>query len=54
MNTLNQRIAHKAHEEGTTLREAALSLGDISAEEFDALVEPARLAHPHSRDGRTS
>ena len=48
------RIAHKAHEEGTTLREAALSLGEISAEEFDALVEPARLAHPHSGDGRTS
>ncbi len=33
-------VAKKAHHEGTTLREAALSLGYISAEEYDDLVRP--------------
>jgi len=33
-------IAHKAHAEGTTLREAAVALGALTAEEFDALVRP--------------
>jgi fumarate hydratase class II len=41
-------IAHKAHTEGTTLREAALALGHVSADDFDrwvdarAMVKPAR------------
>jgi fumarate hydratase class II len=43
-------IARKAHFEGTTLREACLSLGALSAEEFDALVRPERLTHPHDDD----
>jgi fumarate hydratase class II len=34
------QIAKKAHAEGTTLREAALSLGYVSAEQFDAWVRP--------------
>jgi fumarate hydratase, class II len=34
------RIAKKAHAEGTTLREAALALGLVRAEEFDAWVRP--------------
>ncbi|MEU3985677.1 class II fumarate hydratase [Streptomyces sp. NPDC026672] len=37
-------IAHKANDEGTTLREAALATGYVSAEEFDRIVEPAAMA----------
>jgi len=33
-------VAKKAHHEGTTLREAALALGYVSAEEYDDLVRP--------------
>lgn len=33
-------IANKAHEEGTTLKEAALALGYVTAEEFDEWVRP--------------
>lgn len=33
-------IANKAHTEGTTLKEAALSLGYLTAEEFDQWVRP--------------
>jgi fumarate hydratase, class II len=39
-------IAKKAHKEGTTLREAALALGYLTAEEFDALLRPERMVHP--------
>ncbi len=34
------KIAKKAHAEGTTLREAALALGYVSAEDFDRWVRP--------------
>ncbi len=34
------QIAKKAHREGTTLREAALALGFVSAEDFDRWVRP--------------
>ena len=40
-------IAKKADKEGTTLKEAALSLGYLSAEEFDAAVRPRDMTHPH-------
>jgi len=33
-------IAKKAHKEGTSLRDAALTLGHLSAEEFDRWVDP--------------
>ena len=36
-------IARKAHREGISLREAALALGHVSAQEFDAWVQPARM-----------
>jgi fumarate hydratase class II len=36
-------IAGKAHTEGTTLREAALSLGYVTAEEYDAWVVPKNM-----------
>jgi len=37
------RIAEKAHTEGTTLREAALSLGLVTAADFDAWVRPEKM-----------
>jgi fumarate hydratase class II len=36
-------IAKKAHHDGTTLREAAVALGYLSAEEFDRLIVPAQM-----------
>ncbi len=41
-------IAKKAHHEGTTLRAAALALGYVSAEDFDAWVRPERMVRPGS------
>jgi fumarate hydratase class II len=40
------KIAKKAHRDGTTLREAALSLGLVSAEDFDKWVDPKKMTHP--------
>ena len=40
------QVAKKAHQERSTLREAALSLGFLSAEEFDAAVVPDEMTHP--------
>jgi fumarate hydratase class II len=40
------KVAKKAHAEGTTLKEAAISLGLLSAEEFDQLVRPERMLGP--------
>ncbi len=40
------RIAKKAHEEGLTLKEAALALGLLTAEEFEALVRPEEMLGP--------
>jgi fumarate hydratase class II len=40
------RIAHVAHEEGLTLREAALKLGELTPAEFDALVRPEGMTGP--------
>ncbi len=39
-------VAKKAHAEGTTLKEAAVALGFLSAEEFDSLVRPAEMTGP--------
>jgi len=39
-------IAKKAHREGTTLREAALALGYVSAEDFDRWVRAERMIGP--------
>jgi fumarate hydratase class II len=39
-------IAKKAHQDGTTLREAALALGTISAEDFDRVVRPEHMIAP--------
>ncbi len=39
-------IAKKAHTDGTSLREAALALGAVTPEQFDAWVQPARMTRP--------
>jgi len=36
-------IAKKAHHEGTTLKEAALSLGYMTEQDYDAAVKPERM-----------
>ena len=41
-------IAKKAYHEGTTLREAALALAYLSAEAFDAAIDPAAMTRPGS------
>ncbi len=40
------QVAKKAHKERTTLREAALALGYLSAEEFDRAIVPSEMTHP--------
>jgi fumarate hydratase class II len=40
------QIAKKAHQEGTTLKEAALHLGYVTAEQFEAWVQPASMIGP--------
>jgi fumarate hydratase class II len=40
------KVAKAAHHAHLTLREAALNLGLISAEDFDALVRPEDMTHP--------
>lgn len=42
-------IAHRAHAEGMSLREAAVADGALTGEEFDALVDPAQLARGKER-----
>jgi fumarate hydratase, class II len=39
-------VAKKAHKEGSTLKEAALRLGYLTGEEFDAAVRPEEMTHP--------
>jgi fumarate hydratase class II len=39
-------IAHKANNENTTLREAALATGYITAHDFDHIVKPATMTRP--------
>ncbi len=40
------QIAHTAHVEHTSLREAALKLGHLTAEEFDQLMKPEKMTRP--------
>jgi fumarate hydratase, class II len=39
-------IAHTAHVEHSSLREAALKLGYLSGQEFDQLVDPEKMTRP--------
>ena len=43
------RIASHAHRTGMSLREAALSVGGLTADEFDAWVDPRRMLGPERR-----
>jgi len=43
------KIALAAHREGSTLREAALKLGLVSAEDFDRCVDPAAMTRPEPK-----
>ena len=40
------QVAKHAHEHGSTLREAALALGAVSTEQFDAWVDARRMLGP--------
>ena len=40
------KIAQKAHRDGTSLREAALALGLVSAGDFDRWIDPAAMTRP--------
>jgi len=40
------KIALKAHRDGTSLREAALALGLVSAEDFDRWIDPRAMTKP--------
>jgi fumarate hydratase class II len=37
------KIAKKAHKEGTTLKQAAIALGLVTAEQFDQWVRPEKM-----------
>jgi fumarate hydratase class II len=45
------QIAKQAHAQSTTLKEAAVSLGLLTAEEFDRLVVPEDMIGPRKDDG---
>jgi fumarate hydratase class II len=40
------KIAKTAHKQGTSLKEAALELGYLTSDEFDAWVVPLDMTHP--------
>jgi fumarate hydratase class II len=40
------KVAKKAHKENTTLKEAAVSLGLLTAEKFDEVVRPENMISP--------
>jgi fumarate hydratase class II len=44
------QIAQHAHTQGTTLKEAAVSLGFLTAEEFDRIVVPEDMTGPGKND----
>jgi fumarate hydratase class II len=44
------QIAKQAHAQGTTLKEAAVSLGFLSAEEFDRAVVPEKMIGPRQNE----
>jgi fumarate hydratase class II len=40
------QVAKKALKDHTTLREASLQLGYLTADQFDAAVVPEKMTHP--------
>jgi fumarate hydratase class II len=45
------KVAKTAHKNGTTLKEEAVSMGLVTAEEFDRLVRPEDMIHPKAGAG---
>jgi fumarate hydratase class II len=43
------KIAKKAHKEGTTLKESALALGFLTADEYDRWIVPKDMVHPSTK-----
>lgn len=43
-------IAKAAHRNGTTLRDAAIDSGKVSAEDFDHWIDIDAMTHPHGKD----
>ncbi len=41
-------IAHKAHHDNSSLKDAALALGYVSDSEFDRIINPYQMAYPDS------
>lgn len=41
------KIAHTAHVDGSSLRQAAVKLGFLSGEDFDRYVKPEEMTRPH-------
>jgi fumarate hydratase, class II len=41
------KVAHHALDHDLTLKEAALKLGAVSAEEFDRIVDPRKRVKPY-------
>ncbi|BCB02898.1 class II fumarate hydratase [Bacillus sp. KH172YL63] len=41
-------IAKKAHQEGTTLKKAAIESGYVTEEQYDKWIDPAAMVHPES------
>jgi fumarate hydratase class II len=42
------KVAKKAHAENITLREAAIQLGLLTGEQFEAVVRPEQMLGPES------
>jgi fumarate hydratase, class II len=40
------KVAKKAHQESTTLRQAAIDLGLLTGEDFDRFVRPEQMIAP--------
>lgn len=47
------RTAGKAHVEGITVKDAAITLSFLSNEEFDSIAIPARMTGPQKPDNET-
>jgi fumarate hydratase class II len=43
------KIAKKAYQDGSSLKEAAHALGILQPEEFDKLIQPMEMVYPHGR-----
>jgi fumarate hydratase class II len=44
------KVAHYALDHDLSLKDAALKLGYVSGEEFDQVVDPAKMVHPQAED----